>query len=318
MSTPPHDSPGRAGPPPRGARTTLGALELLVATDSHGSISAAARVLGITQPTASAGLRALERGLGLELLDRTTRGARLTETGRATAAWAREVIDASDRFETSVASLRERPAERVRVAASLTVAEYLAPRWLARLALTEPAGAPHVELVVRNSAEVTTLVLAGEVELGFVESATLRRGLRSRTVAHDELVVVVGPAHRWARRSALRVDELLTGGLVVRESGSGTRETLERGLAAHGSALPEHLPHLGSTAALKTAVQHGGAVAVLSSLAVSDDVARGALVRVAVPGLELDRRLRMVWKDGTALSAAARRIAGAAVATGVP
>ena len=301
--------------PPRD-RTSLGALALLVATDSHGSISAAARALGVSQPTASAGLRALERRLGLELLERTTRGARLTETGRATAAWAREVIDASDRFETSVVSLREAPTARVRVAASLTVAEYLAPRWLARLALTEPGagGAPDVELVVRNSREVTDLVLDGGVELGFVESATLRRGLRSRTVAHGRLVVVVGPGHAWARRSALRVDELLAGGLVVRERGSGTRETLERGLAALGERLPDHLPYLGSTAALKTAVQHGGAVAVLSSLAVADDVARGALVRVAVPGLELERRLRMVWKDGTALSAPARRIAAAAAA----
>src|SRR5690606_34922715 len=108
--------------------------------------------------------------------------------------------------------------------------------------------------------------------------------------------------------------ELLTGGLVVRERGSGTRETLERGLAAVGERLPDHLPYLGSTAALKTAVQHAGAVAVLSSLAVADDVARGALVRVAVPGLELERRLRMVWKDGAALSPGARRIAVAAAA----
>ncbi len=299
-------------------RTSLSALELLVATDSHGSISAAARALGVAQPTASAGLRALERRLGLDLLERTTRGARLTGTGRATAAWAREVIEASDRFETSVAALRDAPSARVRVAASLTVAEYLAPRWLARLALEAPTetggGAPDVELVVRNSREVTDLVLAGGVELGFVESATLRRGLRSRTVAHDRLVVVVGPRHRWARRSALRVDELLAGGLVVRERGSGTRETLERGLAAVDERLPDHLPYLGSTAALKTAVQHGGAVAVLSSLAVADDVARGALVRVAVPGLELERRLRMVWKDGSALSSGARRIAAAAAA----
>lgn len=299
-------------------RTSLSALELLVATDSHGSISAAARALGVAQPTASAGLRALERRLGLELLERTTRGARLTETGRATAAWARDVIEASDRFETSVAALRDAPAARVRVAASLTVAEYLAPRWLARLTFEGPTGpgggAPDVELVVRNSREVTDLVLEGEVELGFVESATLRRGLRSRTVAHDRLVVVVGARHRWARRSALRVDELLAGGLVVRERGSGTRETLERGLAGLGERLPDHLPYLGSTAALKTAVQHGGAVAVLSSLAVADDVARGALVRLAVPGLELERRLRMVWKDGTALSSGARRIAAAAAA----
>src|SRR5690606_16385856 len=160
-------------------RTSLAALELLVATDSHGSISAAARALGVAQPTASAGLRALERRLGLDLLERTTRGARLTETRRAAAA----------RSATTPAAPRAAPAARVGVAASLTVAEHRAARWLARLALEGPAGggAPDVELVVRNSREVAELVLGGEVELGFVESATLRRGLRSRTVAHDRL-----------------------------------------------------------------------------------------------------------------------------------
>ena len=310
--------------PPRRERTSLALLELLVATDRHGSISAAARALGVSQPSASAGMRRLERHLGLELVTRSTRGARLTETGRATATWAREVVEASDRFETAAAALREAPSARIRLAASLTIAEYLAPRWLATLATegtatsprTAATTAPDVELLVRNSRTVMELVLADEADLGFIESSTMRRGLRSRTVARDELLVVVAPRHPWAarRRRTATVDELLHGGLVVRERGSGTRETLEKSLLAAGARLPEHLPHLGSTASLKTAVQYGGAVAVLSRLTVADDLARGALVRVDVPGLDLSRRLRMVWKDGTELSAAARRIAAVATA----
>ncbi|MDF2846585.1 MAG: LysR family transcriptional regulator [Oerskovia sp.] len=311
---------------PRRERTSLALLELLVATDRHGSISAAARALGVSQPSASAGMRRLERHLDLELVTRSTRGARLTETGRATATWAREVIDASDRFETSAAALREAPSARIRLAASLTIAEYLAPRWLATLAAPRatgsPAGpealppAPDVELLVRNSRTVMELVLADEADLGFIESSTMRRGLRSRTLARDELLVVVAPTHPWAsrRRRTATVDELLGGGLVVRERGSGTRETLEKSLLATGARLPEHLPYLGSTASLKTAVQYGGAVAVLSRLTVADDLARGSLVQVDVPGLDLSRRLRMIWKDGTELTAAARRIAAVATA----
>ncbi|MFJ4106709.1 LysR family transcriptional regulator [Oerskovia enterophila] len=339
-------------PPPRRDRTSLGLLELLVATDSHGSISAAARALGISQPSASAGMRRLEKHLGLELVARSTRGARLTETGRATATWAREVIDASDRFETSAAALREAPSARIRLAASLTIAEYLAPRWLATLALdgltpapgagaatgpaSRPGGSseqrgpsvaargpasPDVELLVRNSRSVMELVLSDDAELGFIESSTLRRGLHSRTLAHDELVVVVAATHPWAgrRRRTATVDELVTGGLVVRERGSGTRETLEKSLVAAGARLPDHLPYLGSTASLKTAVQYGGAVAVLSRLTVADDLARGTLAEIQVPGLDLSRRLRVVWKDGTELSAAARRIAAvAAGSAGAP
>jgi DNA-binding transcriptional LysR family regulator len=288
-------------------RIALGALELLVATDSHGSISAAARALGITQPTASAKLRSLERRLGLDLMRRTTRGAQLTSTGQAVAAWAAQVVEASDRFEGAAASLAKAPADRVRVAASMTVAEYLAPRWLAA-----GDGSARVELVVRNSRDVMDLVLAGEAELGFVEGAAVRRGLRSRTIATDRLVAVVAPTHPWAAKREVTPAELVAGGLVVRESGSGTREILERALTRQGERLPAHVPYLGSTAAVKTAVEHSGAVAVLSELAVGADLDRGILTAVPIAGLEMERKLRMVWKDGRGLSAAASRIAAVA------
>ncbi len=295
-------------------RTSLASLELLVALDTHGSISAAARALAIAQPTASAGLRRLERRLGLELVTRGSRGTALTPTGQAAAGWAREVVEASQRFETAAAGLRAGPTTALRVAASLTVAEYLVPRWLAQLAVQ--GSGEDVELLVRNSHDVMELVLEGGAQLGFVESLGVRRGLRSRTVAHDELVAVVAPGDRWARRRSVGAGELLAGRLVLRETGSGTREILERALAAVGESLPAHLPTLGSTSALKAAVQHGGQVAVLSGLTVADDVAAGRLVALGVDGLDLTRRLRVVWRDGAAPSAAARRLS--AVARGTP
>lgn len=291
-------------------RTPLGALELLVAIASHGSISAAARALGIAQPTASAKLRSLERRLGLDLLQRTTHGARLTPTGEAVAAWAGDVVLASDRFEAATTGLAAAPSPRVRVAASMTIAEYLAPRWLAA---TGTEGV-RVELVVRNSRDVMGLVLSDDAELGFVEGTSARRGLRGRTIATDELVAVVAPGHPWAGRGPVTPSRLVDGGLVVREEGSGTREILERALAAVGERLPEDVPHLGSTAAVKTAVEYSGVVAVVSRLVVETELSRGSLVEVPVLGLDLTRRLRIVWKDGRSLSTAAARIAAVATA----
>jgi molybdate transport repressor ModE-like protein len=135
----------------RAERTRLALLGVFMRVLDQGSISAAARALGISQPTASAGLHDLERRLGLDLLVRGPRGTHLTETGSVVAAWAREVVEAADRFEESVASLRTTARERLRVAASMTVAEYLAPRWLAVLARQGGvARPPDVERVVRN------------------------------------------------------------------------------------------------------------------------------------------------------------------------
>lgn len=300
----------------RAQRASLAALEVLVASDTHGSISAAARALGISQPSASATMRRLERDLGLELVARTSRGTTLTDAGRAVATWAQTVLAASDRFEQGVAALREAPTPRVRLAASMTIAEHLVPRWLTQIG-AESSRRPDVELIVRNSHDVMDLVLADDADLGFVEGASVRRGLRSRTIMRDTLVVIVGPQHPWARRRAARASlaELVAARLVIREEGSGTRDILEHGLAAAGAHLPDHLPHLGSTAALKTAVQYSDTVTVLSELAVADDLARGSLVRIEVPGLALDRRLRLVWKDGAELSAPVREIAALVTAS---
>lgn len=292
-------------------RTSLAALDVLVATDTHGSISAAARSLGISQPSASSTLRRLERSLGLEIVTRSTRGSHLTEEGRAVAVWARSVLDASDALERAAAALRDGPAHRVRLAASMTIAEHLVPRWLARLTAAPDQDRPEVELVVRNSQDVMDLVLSGGADLGFVEGATVRRGLRSRTVQRDSLAVVVGRQHPWARRRghSVSIDELLAARLVVRESGSGTRDILERALDRAGSRLPEHLPSLGSSSALVASVRISDSVTVLSELAVADDVERGTLVRLDVPELDLSRRLRMVWRDGAEMPGPVRSIA---------
>ncbi|MGW8564738.1 LysR substrate-binding domain-containing protein [Isoptericola sp. NPDC055881] len=296
-------------------RPPLAALELLVALDTHGSISAAARAAGVSQPTASAGLHRLERRLGLELLARGPRGTALTVAGRRVADAARGVVDAVDQFEATAATLRSAPSAGLRVAASLTIAEYLAPRWLAAFGRDERArgaAAADVELVVRNSREVMELVLEGAAELGFVESPTVRRGLLSRVVAHDELVAVVAPAHPWARRRSVGPELLVTGRLVLREEGSGTRDVLEEALGQAGVRLPAQVTALGSTAAVKAAVRHGEGVTVLSALTVADDVAAGHLVTVPIAQLDLSRRLRVVWRDGASLSAPARRLAAVA------
>lgn len=140
---------------------------MLLAVDEHGSLTRAGEKLGLAQPTVSAYLLRLERHLGLPLVERTVRGSQLTEPGTAAARWAREVIDASDRFEASVATLRQGAAGNLTLAASMTVAEYLVPTWLSALERERPGTA--VSLEVRNSEEVMRLVMDGHADLGFIE-----------------------------------------------------------------------------------------------------------------------------------------------------
>lgn len=288
------------------ARTPLGALELLDAVDAHGSLSAAARALGLAQPSVSTGLRRLERQTGLTLVSRATTGTRLTPVGTALLARARDVLAASDALEREVAALRSAQQGRVAVAASLSIAEYLVPGWLA----SRPAGSAVVDLVVANSRDVMDAVLHGRADLGFVEGPDVVDGLRARSVGEDELVVVVAPGHPWARRTRpVTAAELADAPLAVRESGSGTRAVLEQALAAAGHPPTGSPAQLGSTSAVKNVVRGGSAAAVLSRLTVADEIARGDLVRVPVTGVDLSRTLRLVWARGRRPSPAARDLA---------
>lgn len=287
-------------------RIPLGALELLDAVEAHGSLSGAARALGLAQPSVSTGLRRLERQTGLTLVSRAASGTRLTSAGTALLGRARDVLAASDALEREVHALRSAEQERVQVAASLSVAEYLVPGWLA----SRPAGAAVVDLVVANSRDVMDAVLHGRADLGFVEGPGVADGLHARSVGDDELVVVVAPGHPWARRRRpVRAAELSTAPLAVREAGSGTRAVLEQALVAAGHPLTGSPAQLGSTSAVKNVVRGGGAAAVLSRLTVADELARGDLLAVPVAGVDLTRTLRMVWARSRRPAPTARELA---------
>jgi DNA-binding transcriptional LysR family regulator len=277
----------------------LDSLKLLVDVGELGSLGRAAKVAGIAQPSASKRIVQLERRLGLPLLERTPRGSTLTAEGRMVAGWAAELVAAAQELVRAAQAVRHGEAVQLRVAASMTIAEYLVPRWLGELQNREP-DVP-VGLDVVNSADVAARVLAEEVELGFVEGPSVPEGLAGRVVGTDRLVVVVAPGHPWTRRrTALRGAELAATPLVVREHGSGTRETLDVAFRELRQASPRL--ELGSNSAVKGAALAGAAPAVLSGYAVEAELDTGRLVEVPLAGVNLVRTLRAVWRRGRPLS----------------
>ncbi len=292
----------------------LDGLALLAAVAEAGSISRAAEGVGITQPAASLRLKRLEAALGLTLLERTTSGTRLTPEGAAVVGWAAPALDATRELIDGARLLASRRRHHLRVAASLTVAEYLLPAWLSALHASDPDIA--VSLHMANSYEVEESFSRRAIDLGFVEGARVPPGLQGRTVAHDELVVVVAPDHPWAhRRRPIDAAALARADIVAREAGSGTREVLERALARHGLSLSPAV-ELASTTAIKAAVADGIGAGVVGRAAVTREVAEGRLVAVAVADLDLRRAIRAVWPRATSLSPAGRRLLASVRAPG--
>ncbi|MGB8943665.1 MAG: LysR substrate-binding domain-containing protein, partial [Streptomyces sp.] len=199
----------------------------------------------------------------------------------------------AEAFDAGAQALRDRRDSRLRVAASMTIAEYLLPGWLIALRTQRPDTA--VSLTAGNSTAVAERLLAGEADLGFVEGLAVPTGLDSAVIAHDSLVVVTAPGHAWARRrKPLGAGELAATPLILREEGSGTRQVLDAALG--GLARP--LIELSSTTAVKASAVSGAGPAVLSELAVGEELSARRLVAVPLEGVQLRRALRAVWPTG--------------------
>ena len=284
----------------------LRSLDLLRSVAELGSIRQAALSHGISQPAASMRLRSLERSLGLQLLDRSQGRAHVTSTGEAVVQWSEDVLGAMRNLLLGVEALKTKGQTHLRVVASMTVAEYLVPDWLKRLRASDPDIV--VSLQMGNTQHVIDEMIRGSADIGFVEGRDPPLGLRSRVVLVDDLVIVVAPSDRWARRTKpVTPGELSSTPLVLREAGSGTRAVLERALLEHQLPLTTSV-ELGSTTAMKSAVASGAGPGVMSRLAVAAEVLEGRLVVVETEELALHRSIRLVWSANRPLSPAAKRL----------
>lgn len=278
------------------AEPDLEALRAVVLTAELGSITAASGQLGVSQQALSLRIRALERSLQVPLLVRTARGSKLTAAGELVVGWARPLLTAADDFVGAAATLRSARGGSFRIAASLTIAEHLLPEWLVAWRAELGDDCPVVRLTAANSAAVVDAVRAGAADLGFIETPHLPVGLQVVQVAQDRIEVVAQADHSWADGGPVPVAELAETSLVLRETGSGTREALETALQQAGfPQLAEPAAVLSTTLGVRSTIMAGVAPGALSSLAVAEDLRTGRLVRVAVDGLTIRRPLSAIW-----------------------
>ena len=278
-------TPGSSAPPR--LRLRLRQLEVFVATARGGSTRAAADHVARSQSAASAALADLENVLGVRLFDRVGRRLVLNENGRALLPKAGSLLDRAAELEHLFAGEHDAP---LRVAASLTIGEYLLPELLARWKAGHPASPVH--LMIGNTTEVIAAVAAFDVDIGFIEGPQTHPRLIVRPWLTDELVIVAAPNHALANHTA-NLRELREATWALREPGSGTREAVERWLLDRVGSLRVEF-ELGSHEAIKRLVAAGVALGCLSREVVARELAHGTLVELATRLPSATRRLVMV------------------------
>ncbi len=274
------------------------------------SFSQAAERLGVTQPAVSLQVRALEKRLGAQLLDRSGRRVEPTEAGWHLYRGAQRMLALEDQIVAGVAASAEGDlGGELVLGASTGPAAVVVPVVLCEFQLENPD--VRVFLTVSDTQSIVERVAARELELGIVGAARRHRGVRFEPFFSDQVILACPPGHRFAGRT-VTLDELRGESLILMQEGAGVRQIVEDGLRRQGVRLRELdvRLELGLQESVRRAVEAGFGVTFISRTAVESDLVAGTLAEARVEGLEATREISLATATGRARS----RVAEAFVA----
>lgn len=272
-----------------GREPELSALRSFCLAAETGSLGRAAIRLQITQPALTKRLQSLERVAGVELLERSRQGVKLTPAGRKLYEQARRVVEHADTLDDLLAGLGREDGP-IHLAASHSATEAFVADTLAELG---PEWMRPVELVSANSQVVRGLVADGRADLGVAArrpNATPNPAVRELHLADDLIVCAVPPGHPWAQREHVSRDEFLSTPLVVRDPASNARWTMETVLEERGLELPPYLVQAATPIAARREALARNAPLVLSRHVLGGS----AFTEVEIDGLSFPRVFEVV------------------------
>ncbi len=274
-------------------RITLQQLRVFQAVVERQSFTRAADALSLTQPAVTHQMQALSRGVGAALVQPGGRRVELTAAGRALYERAGRILAMVDDAQEAIADIGGLRAGKVNVAGDTTVGIYVLPDALAAFRRRHSGVALRLEVV--NRTRVREMLLTGAVEIGVVGSLWDDRLLAAEPFLDNALMCFSAPGHPLVEREPLRPADLLDGPLLLREPGSGTRESAER-ILRNAGVEPAATMEMASNGALKRAVAGGLGVTVLSVYAVRLELQLGLLRPLRVDGFPV----RSLWHVVTA------------------
>jgi DNA-binding transcriptional LysR family regulator len=266
------------------------------------SFSQAAERLSVTQPAVSLQVRALEKRLGVQLLDRSGRRVEPTDAGWHLYRGAQRMLALEDQIVAGVvASSEGELAGDLVLGASTGPAAVAIPVALCEFQRESPD--VRVFLSVSDTHSIVERVAARELELGIVGASRRHRGVRFEPFFSDQVILACPVGHRFAGRT-VALDELRGESLILMQEGAGVRQIVEDGLRRQGVRLRDLdvRLELGLQESVRRAVEAGYGVTFISRTAVESDLAAGTLAEARVQGLDVTREISLATASGRARS----------------
>ena len=281
----------------------LGQLEAFLQVAAQRSFSRAAEALGLTQPSVTARIQALERDLGETLFERNGRGVSLTDIGSAFLPHAQRVLKALQDGRDAVQSLQRLELGTLRLGAAPTISTYVLPGLLKEFRSRYPG--LDVSVRTEHSDQIVQMVLADEVQVGLERHIT-HPEVVTVPLYDDEVVLVASAGHPFAERGVATIDEVSQQALIMFSRGSGYYTLVDNALRQAG-VLVSPAMELDNMEATKKMVEEGLGIAILPKVAVEREVQRNELCQVQVRGMTMPRRqITLIYRRGRPLSRAAQ------------
>ncbi|MEW6107081.1 MAG: LysR family transcriptional regulator [Bacillota bacterium] len=283
----------------------LNLLGTFVALAEHGTVSRAADALNYAQPTVSMHIKALQQYYGVPLFEFRKKRYVLTDEGEVLHGYARAILHLAQEAMDAIGEFKTCERGSLRVGATSNVGVYVLPRILSTFRQRFPGIS--VSVLIDRTRVIATKVCECELNVGIVEAEVEENHrITVEPWIKDRLVLIVSPEDAWASRDRIRPDELVDRPFVAGERGSGTRRILDRELGEVSRKINVAL-ELGSTEAVKRAVESNLGVSIVTESSVYREVRLGALRCIPIDGVEMHKTFSLIYPSSRYLTAATRR-----------
>ncbi|WP_440971020.1 LysR family transcriptional regulator [Peribacillus frigoritolerans] len=271
-------------------------LEMFCLVVDEGSISQAARLSFLSQPAVTRQIHQLENYYNTLLFDREEGRLRVTEAGKLLYPFAKAIVNDFNHSKEVIQQSTGKYNANLIVGASLTIGEYLLPSLLGRFKKQQPE--IKVTLTIKNTPRVLEDLSNDVIDLALVEGLVENTDFIVDKFAEDELILVCPSDHPWKDRKEIQLEELGNERMIWRESISGTRLIVENMLREYGVLEKiESYMEIGSTQAIKSAVEAGLGISILPRLTVARELEQGFLREVDIYRINMARNLWLVRKN---------------------
>ena len=269
------------------------------------SFSKTSEIIHLTQPAVSLQIQALEELYESKLFDRSSTSINLTPSGEILYRYAKEILTLYAELGKEIGKITGLIKGSITIGASTTIGNYILPAVIIDFKKNHPK--IKINVLVGNTRRILDHLNSSVIDFGLVEGETSKSKIKVVPFITDEMAFIIPPVHPWAKKKSISVLDIIKEPFIMREEGSGTRQMIEKYLAGHGITIGDLSISLvlGSTEAIKDAVEGGMGISIVSRWAAKKELKYGSLKLITLKEEKMIRNFSLIMPNNAVVPHAA-------------